>query len=232
MFSFVHRFLNLLRCFLSVLGHLLVLLFEVITFGAFAHACLKAPRAQIANALIFKKKGAKGLLRGKLVQDEQQSNTRSVARNCQPCEYLVTLNRIHRLQRFKSTAAWIVWCFLSVYSISVAAQSHAFIRINQVGYLASDEKVAIAFSKTPLQGDFVLLDASNRVVYRAPLKSVLAPNWGGAFPHYYELNFSAYKQPGRNVLRIENGGIVSKQFTIGSYPNYEDELPLALRQIL
>ncbi len=126
---------------------------------------------------------------------------------------------------------WLaIVCALSACSTSIAAQSNAFIRINQVGYLASDEKVAIAFSKTPLQGDFVLLDSSNRVVYRAPLRSVVAPSWGGTFPHYYELNFSAYKQSGRHVIRIEDGMIASKQFTIGSYPNYEHELLLFMRQ--
>src|SRR5204863_371897 len=86
---------------------------------------------------------------------------------------------------------------------SLAPQSNAFIRINQVGYLASDAKVAIAFSRTALQGDFVLLDTSNRVVYRAPLKSVPAPSWGGSFPFYYELNFSAFKQRGRHMLRLQ-----------------------------
>jgi endoglucanase len=126
---------------------------------------------------------------------------------------------------------WLaIVCAFSACPILVAAQSTAFIRINQVGYLASDEKVAIALSKSPLQGDFVLLDSSNRVAYRAPLRSVVAPSWGGKFPHYYELNFSRYNQPGRYVLRIEEGGIVSNQFTIGSYPNYEDELLLFMRQ--
>src|SRR5687768_10818940 len=95
---------------------------------------------------------------------------------------------------------------LFIFSTSVSAQT-AFIRINQAGYLPSDEKKAIAFSKTPLDGDFVLLDAATEnVVYRAPLKSVPAPNWGGAFSFYYELDFSAFKQTGRNVLRLENGG--------------------------
>ena len=77
------------------------------------------------------------------------------------------------------------------------AQANTFIRVNQVGYLASDTKIGIAFSKTQLQGNFVLRDASNRVVFRGPLKSVRPPNWGGMFPHYYELDFSSYQQTGR-----------------------------------
>ena len=79
---------------------------------------------------------------------------------------------------------------LAFFSTSFA-QSTSFIRINQVGYLASDSKIAIAFSRTQLQGNFVLRDASNRVEFRGPLKSVRPPGWGGLFPHYYELDFSS-----------------------------------------
>jgi len=123
----------------------------------------------------------------------------------------------------------VLWATL-VCSTSVVAQSNAFIRINQVGYLASDAKVAIAFSRTALQGDFVLLDTSNRVVYRAPLKSVPAPSWGGSFPFYYELNFSAFKQRGRHMLRLEETEVISRQFTIGSYPTYQEDLLFFMRQ--
>ena len=115
-------------------------------------------------------------------------------------------------------------CAMVVCSTSFAAQSRAFIRINQVGYHSQDEKVAIAFSKTPLRGDFVLLDASNRVVYRAPLMSVSAPNWGSSFPHYYELNFSAFKQPGKNILRLEESGTTLERI-------YHRQLPRAIRKI-
>jgi peptidoglycan/xylan/chitin deacetylase (PgdA/CDA1 family) len=123
----------------------------------------------------------------------------------------------------------VLWATV-VCSTSVVAQSDALIRINQVGYLASDAKVAIAFSRTPLQGDFVLLDASKRVVYRAPLKSVPAPSWGGSFPYYYELNFSAFKQPGKNILLLEEVGTASREFTIGSYPTYQEDLLSFMRQ--
>lgn len=120
-------------------------------------------------------------------------------------------------------------CFLVACSSYLAAQSTAFIRVNQVGYLASDTKVAIAFSKTPLHGDFVLLDA-NKVVYRAGLKSVAAPNWGGSFPYYYELDFSAFQTGGRHTLRIEESGTTSSPFSIGAYPIYQEDLLSFMRQ--
>src|SRR6185503_3434430 len=122
-----------------------------------------------------------------------------------------------------------VFCTLAFCSSSLA-QSNAFIRINQVGYLTTDSKIGIAFSKTSLQGNFVLRDTSNRVVFRGPLKSVRPPNWGGMFPHYYELDFSGYQQPGRKVLQLEESGVTSLEFTIGPYEPYQEDLLLFMRQ--
>src|ERR1041384_3624851 len=109
-------------------------------------------------------------------------------------------------------------------------QTNAYIRINQAGYLPSDVKIAIAFSKTPLRGDFVLRDNANRIVFRGPLKSVAAPNWGGNFPYYYELDFSTYRKPGRNTIQLEEIGAISPQFSISQYPAYQDALLLFMRQ--
>jgi hypothetical protein len=110
------------------------------------------------------------------------------------------------------------------------AQANTFIRVNQVGYLTTDTKIAIAFSKTQLQGNFVLRDASNRVVFRGPLKFVRPPSWGGMFPHYYELDFSSYQQPGREVLQLEESGVTSREFSIGPYAPYQEDLLLFMRQ--
>ena len=118
---------------------------------------------------------------------------------------------------------------LAFFSTSFA-QSTSFIRINQIGYLASDTKIAIAFSRTQLQGNFVLRDASNRVEFRGPLKSVRPPGWGGMFPHYYELDFSSYQQPGRKVLQLEETGVTSREFSIGAYAPYQEDLLLFMRQ--
>ena len=128
-----------------------------------------------------------------------------------------------------SRCLFAAFCALAFCSTSFA-QSSSFIRINQLGYLASDHKIGIAFSKTQLQGSFVLRDTSNRVVFRGPLKSVHPPNWGGLFPHYYELDFSSYRQPGRTVLQLEESGVTSVEFTIGPYGPYQEDLLLFMRQ--
>lgn len=123
--------------------------------------------------------------------------------------------------------------FLGVFAFfpfAARAQS-AYIRINQVGYLAADTKIALAFSKTPLEGDFVLREAvTKRVVYRAPLKPVNASNWGSPFPFYYELDFSAVSQTGRKILQLEKSGVISREFSIGAYPAYHEDLLGFMRQ--
>jgi endoglucanase len=109
-------------------------------------------------------------------------------------------------------------------------QTNGYVRINQAGYLPADAKIGLAFSGTPLRGDFVVRDNANRVVFRGPLKPVAPPNWGGSFPYYYELDFSSYRQPGRHFIQLEESRTTSRAFPIGSYPPYQDELLLFMRQ--
>ena len=82
--------------------------------------------------------------------------------------------------------------FVCMTSCTSFGQTNAYIRINQAGYLPADTKIAIAFSKTPLRGDFVLRDNANRVVFRGPLKSVAAPNWGANYPHYVDRRWLSF----------------------------------------
>ena len=110
------------------------------------------------------------------------------------------------------------------------AQS-AYFRINQIGYLSSESKTAIVFSKTPVDGDFVLLDAATKkAVFRGVPKSVTASNWGSAFAYHYELDFSDFKQTGRYSLKLEKSGEASKEFVVGAYPSYQEDLLFFMRQ--
>jgi endoglucanase len=149
------------------------------------------------------------------------------------------MDAAHRLSHQKSqktqkysqmaVAVLVLLCSITICSTALA-QSAAFVRINQVGYLPSDTKIAIAFSKSPLAGNFVLRDLSNLAVFRGPLKSVSQPSWGGAFPYYYELDFSKYRQLGRYDVQLEESRISSRQFSIGPDPPYQEELLLFMRQ--
>lgn len=119
---------------------------------------------------------------------------------------------------------------LCLFSAGAYAQT-AFIRINQIGYLPDDSKIAVAFSKTPLEGEFEVLNAATKDVgFRAPLKQVSASNWGSKFPFHYELDFSPVKANGAKILRIESAGAVSGEFTIGAYQAYQEDLLFFMRQ--
>lgn len=115
-------------------------------------------------------------------------------------------------------------------TISAAAQS-AHIRINQAGYLPGDSKIAIAFANQPLDGNFVVRDAlTKRIVTRGEIKPVPRSAWGSAFSHYHTLNFSALKISGRYVIELDGSGTRSREFAIGSYPGYHEDLLFFMRQ--
>jgi endoglucanase len=122
------------------------------------------------------------------------------------------------------------FCGILIFPLLAFSQT-AHIRFNQIGYLPADVKKAVAFSRTALEGDFLLVEAATgKTVFRASLKDARAENWGADFPFYYELDFSSVRQPGRYILRLENGGAASREFSVGDYPNYQEELLFFMRQ--
>jgi peptidoglycan/xylan/chitin deacetylase (PgdA/CDA1 family) len=122
-----------------------------------------------------------------------------------------------------------LWLFSLLPSTAVAQTS--YIRANQVGYFERDSKIAIAFSRTPLAGDFSLIDAkTDRVVYHAPLNPLTASSWGSEFPYFYELNFSSFNTAGRYVLQLGQSEVRSRTFSIGPYPPYQEDLLFFMRQ--
>ncbi|WP_165067516.1 glycoside hydrolase family 9 protein [Paludisphaera rhizosphaerae] len=91
-----------------------------------------------------------------------------------------------------------------------------WIRVNQVGYLSGDPKVAVLSGPIALSGTF-------RV---GSLEASIGPDQGawGPFAHNYRLDFSAVKTPGR--YRVEFGATSSPEFAIG--PDAYAEVPKAL----
>lgn len=144
-----------------------------------------------------------------------------------------TGNQVSQRSRKPSAVLCGFWGLIfSIFFFSTGAFSQpTYIRINQAGYLASDTKAAIAFSKTPLEGDFFLFDsATGNPIFRASLKAVPAANWGSEFPYHYELDFSAFNLPGKYFLKLGTGDSISKEFTIGAYPAYQEDLLFFMRQ--
>ena len=116
---------------------------------------------------------------------------------------------------------------------STAVDSNAVhLRVNLVGYLPDDAKVAIAFSHRPVEGAFALVDAeTQQPVHEAPVRPSAAEGWG-TFAHYYELDFSAVEASGRYYVRLEATGETSATFAIGpdAYGTYQADLLAFMRQ--
>ena len=95
-----------------------------------------------------------------------------------------------------------------------------WIRVNQVGYLPDDPKVALLSSDRPLQGDFAV----------GEVKASIGPDQGawGPFAHNYRLDFSSLRRPGRYQVRF--GDIASPPFAIGA--GAYAEVPGALVEFL
>lgn len=116
------------------------------------------------------------------------------------------------------------WITLALFVIAVfgglpvavyADDSSVHLRVNQLGYLPDDGKVAMAFSKTEFAGDFEVVDADDgAVVLRGVARPAAEPTWG-AFSHYRRLDFTALDQPGRYRIRLVTGDAVSPAFRIG-----------------
>lgn len=118
----------------------------------------------------------------------------------------------------------------TVQRTSAQNMAKAYIRYNQVGYLTSDRKVALALSKEPLSGQFVLQNSNTKqIVFKAPLQLSQTTPWS-PFSHYYELDFSGFQTPGTYQITLENTNVPSGTFTIGRYPAYQEQLLFFMRQ--
>jgi hypothetical protein len=86
-----------------------------------------------------------------------------------------------------------------------APRAGPWVRVNQVGYLPDDPKIALLSSDWRLGGRFTV----------GGLSASIGPDQGawGPFAHNYRLDFSALKTPGRYRVRI--GDVESLAFTVG-----------------
>ncbi len=97
----------------------------------------------------------------------------------------------------------VAFVLISGVAPAIAAES-AWIRVNLIGYLPDDPKVAVLSSMEPLEGEF-------RV---GEFKGSIGADEGawGPFAHNYRLDFSAVRAAGR--YRVEFGDTKSEAFSI------------------
>lgn len=119
------------------------------------------------------------------------------------------------------TSAWA--CLLAAAAApgpAADAVPRSWIRVNNVGYLPDDPKIAVLSSAVALDGEFSVGDHS------AGIGPDLGP-WG-PFAHNYRLDFSCLRDAGR--YRIRCGTVESPEFTIGD-DAYAD-VPAALLEFM
>ena len=96
------------------------------------------------------------------------------------------------------------------------------IRINQLGYLPEESKIAIAFSHGAIKEKFLLIsDDSKSTITAFKPKQSNANGWG-TFDYYYEIDFSQIAMPGNYFLQGEKSKSRSQSFCISSKA-YQDQ---------
>lgn len=117
-------------------------------------------------------------------------------------------------------------------STAYLAQADIHIRVNQLGYLPQDSKVAIAFAHDKIKTDFHLVETTTgEVVADLKPEVVKAAGWG-TFEHYYQLDFSELKKTGEYYLEAKKTEVRSQEFRIGpdAYQNHQETLLTFMRQ--
>ena len=106
-----------------------------------------------------------------------------------------------------------------------------FLRINQAGYLEEDTKVAVAFSEAEVKDNFSVHEAeTGKRIFRGKIAPSAVKAWGN-FSHYYHLDFSEVKTPGKYFIKVKDTR--SGTFGIGrehSYKDYQEDLLGFMRQ--
>ncbi len=127
---------------------------------------------------------------------------------------------------------WFTFSFLIFFGITANGQNQVHLRINQLGYLASDSKEALVFSKSPFREKLELRLAENDELIKkgrpVPIKTA---NWG-SFDYYYRFDFSSVTQAGNYYLQSKKSGIRTNAFHIGprAYAGHQETLLEFMRQ--
>ena len=129
----------------------------------------------------------------------------------------------------------LLWFLMPVFNEAntlVEKEQGVYLRVNQLGYLSNDSKVAIAFSHKAVREGVNLIDeASQKVVLEIKPQRIKAGDWGN-FQWYYALDFSSIREAGTYFLQTEKSQIKSTVFRIGeeAYQGHQETLLTFMRQ--
>jgi endoglucanase len=105
-----------------------------------------------------------------------------------------------------------------------------YIRINQLGYLPQDSKVAILFSNATIHGKAELVNKKTGLPVLSLPPEKIRPKSRENFAHYYQFDFSKIREEG--IYFIRSGEDTSRHFVIGrqTYSKIPDKLLEYMRQ--
>ncbi len=106
------------------------------------------------------------------------------------------------------------------------------IRINQLGYLPQESKIALVFSHAPIKEKFVLVSEHDEQIFATYRPKLSKARGWGTFEFYYEVDFSAHTQEGVYQLRTKKTGYASQKIIISkkSYQFKSEKLLQFMRQ--
>ena len=107
-----------------------------------------------------------------------------------------------------------------------------YFRVNQLGYLPDENKIAIAFSHDAIREKIFLISVESKSSM-ATLKPERSKSKGwGTFNYYYEIDFSQVESPGHYFLQGQKTNNKSQTFSISpdAYKNHTETLLDFMRQ--
>lgn len=111
----------------------------------------------------------------------------------------------------KATLSLFVFTLLVIPILAFGYSPAPGVRVNQVGYLPGDIKVAFVITNSNLAGQSFYLKSGSAIVYTAAVGADRGTY--SAYSHLYELDFSNYNVPGTYTLQVST--YTSSPFKIG-----------------
>jgi len=112
---------------------------------------------------------------------------------------------------------------LGTYAFISQAQSAIEIRVNLKGYPSDMPKKALILSKGALDNPIMILKNEKGETLKEYKCLPHEKSWH-PFSHYYIADFSDIQKTGKYYFELKEGEIVSRFFTIGAYPNWQEDV--------
>ncbi|MBD1262117.1 glycoside hydrolase family 9 protein [Maribacter polysiphoniae] len=103
------------------------------------------------------------------------------------------------------------------------AQSPVEIRVNLGGYPTDMPKEVLILSKEAIDNPVLKLKNEKGMTLKE-YQCIPSENPWPPFPYYYKADFSSFKEQGKYYFELGENNIVSPVFTVGSYPNWQEDV--------